>query len=232
MSDLRRPLICAHRGASADHPENTLEAFAGAREQLADWVELDVHLTADSQLAIVHDPRYSDGRLVSSVDAAQRPETVPLLEDALDACLGMGVNIEIKVPEPGTDAAALVAELVVATVVGRRERGVGQPIAVSCFDEATIARVRTLDGSLETAQLVFDLSADPTMIERAADRGAAGINPWDPFVDAELVERCRSLGLAVTPWTVDSRERIIELAALGVDGIITNTPALALSYLL
>ena len=84
---------------------------------------------------------------------------------------------------------------------------------------------------MPTAQLIFDLSADNQVVERAAERGAVGINPWDPFVDAELIERCRSLGLAVTPWTVDSRDRIVELAALGVDGIITNTPALARGYL-
>lgn len=231
MSIPPRPLIYAHRGASADHEENTFAAFAGAREQLADWVELDVHLTADSQLAIVHDPHYRDGRAVAAVAAAQRPGTVPLLEEALDSCAGMGVNIEIKIPEPGTDSAARVAELVVAVVVDRRERGVDQQICVSCFDEATLVRVRSFDEAVPTAQLIFDLSADNQVIERAAERGAVGINPWDPFVDAELIERCRSLGLAVTPWTVDSRDRIVELAALGVDGIITNTPALARGYL-
>lgn len=231
MSTAPRPLIYAHRGASADHQENTLAAFAGALDQLADWVELDVHLTADSQLAIVHDPCYSDGRIVSSVTAADRPPTVPLLEEALDACDGMGVNIEIKVPEPGSDSAAQVAELVVSQVVDRRERGVDQSVCISCFDEETLVLVRALDEAVSTAQLVFDLSADPDLVERAAEGGAVGINPWDPFVDAELMERCRALGLEVTPWTVDSRERIIELAALGVDGIITNTPGLARGYL-
>ena len=68
-------------------------------------------------------------------------------------------------------------------------------------------------------------------MERAADKGAVAINPWDPFVDPALMDRCRALGLAVNPWTVDDRDRIVELAALGVDGIITNTPALARSYL-
>ena len=231
MSTSPQPLIYAHRGASADHQENTLAAFAGALEQLADWVELDVHLTADSQLAIVHDSHYPDGTAVSTVAAAGRPPTVPLLAEALDACIGMGVNIEIKVPEPGTGSAARVAELVVAAVVERRERGVDQQICISCFDEETLVRVRSLGDAVRTAQLIFDLSADPEMVERAADGGAVGINPWDPFVDAELIERCRSLGLEVTPWTVDSRDRIVELAALGVDGIITNTPALARGYL-
>lgn len=227
MSGQRRPLIYAHRGASADHLENTLPAFVGAREQGSDWVELDVHLAGDDGLVVHHDPAYPDGREVLSHSTADRPATVPLLDEALDACAGMGVNIELKVTHP----ASPLADAVVALVQARRSRGLDQQICLSSFDEATLDRVRSIDPGIDTAQLVFDLSSDPEVVERSAQKGAVGINPWDPFVDADLVERCRSLGLAVTPWTVDERGRIIELAALGVDGIITNTPALARGYL-
>jgi glycerophosphoryl diester phosphodiesterase len=227
MSSSDRPLIYAHRGASADHAENTLPAFLGALEQGSDWVELDVHLAGDGGLVIHHDPHYSDGRSVQEHPAGARPSTVPLLDEALEACSGMGVNIEIKVTRPGTDLADRVVEL----VGSRRARGVDQPICISSFDEGTLDRVRSLDPGIDTAQLLFDLSADPEAVQRAADGGAVAINPWDPFVDDALVQRCRSLGLAVNAWTVDDRDRIIELAALGVDGIITNTPALARSYL-
>ncbi len=227
MSNAVRPLIYAHRGASADHVENTLAAFAGAAEQGSDWVELDVRLAADGALVIHHDATFSDGREVAELPGAQRPNTVPLLDAALDGCLGMGVNIEIKVDRAGTD----IAERVVTLVAQRWAAGVDQQICISSFDEATLEQVRSLRPSVDTAQLLFDLSADPDAVERAADAGAVAINPWDPFVDRQLVERCAALGLAVNPWTVDDRVRIIELAALGVDGIITNTPALARSYL-
>lgn len=227
MSNTHRPLIYAHRGASADHAENTLPAFLGAHEQGSDWVELDVHLAGDGGLVIHHDPHYADGRSVLDHPAGARPSTVPLLDEALDACSGMGVNIEIKVTRPGSDLADRVVEL----VGSRRARGVDQQICISSFDEVTLDRVRSLHPAIDTAQLLFDLSSDPEAVERAADKGAVAINPWDPFVDAALMERCGALGLAVNPWTVDDRDRIIELAALGVDGIITNTPALARSYL-
>lgn len=227
MSTPARPLIYAHRGASADHPENTLPAFLAAHEQGSDWVELDVHLAADGELVVVHDQSYADGRQVDEHPGATRPATVPLLDAALDACAGMGVNIEIKVTRPGTDLADRVVEL----VGSRRAAGADQPICISSFDEGTLDRVRSLDPAVDTAQLFFDLAADPDGVERAASKGAVAINPWDPFVDAALVERCSALGLAVNPWTVDDRSRIIELAALGVAGIITNTPALARSYL-
>lgn len=227
MTRQHRPLVYAHRGASADHAENTLAAFNGAREQGSDWVELDVHLSADGALVICHDDRYSDGRDVWSTPSGDRPEQVPLLDQALDACAGMGVNIEIKVTRPGTEVAAAVVE----SVVARRDAGSEQPICVSSFDESTLAQVRAADASVDTAQLLFDLSSDPDAVQRAADAGAVGINPWDPFVDRALVQRCAALGLTVTPWTVDDRDRILELADLGVDGIITNTPALARGWL-
>lgn len=227
MSNSARPLIYAHRGASADHPENSLVAFAGAREQGSDWVELDVHLSADGALVVHHDFEYADGRVIAEHPAAERPEIAPLLEEALDECAGMGVNIEIKVDRPDTG----IAERVVALVQSRRDVGIDQPISVSSFDEATLDLVRAADPSIDIAQLLFDLSADPTAIERAAERGAMAIHPWDPFVDAELLERCHGLGLQVNTWTVDDRDRIVELAALGVDGIITNVPGAALGYL-
>lgn len=227
MSGAEQPLIYAHRGASADHPENTLPAFAGAREQGSDWVELDVRLSADGALVVLHDGTYADGRDVALVPSHERPATVPLLGEALDACAGMGVNIEIKVDRPGTDVADRVAELLAA----RRSDGIEQPISVSSFDEATLDRVKALDASIDIAQLLFDLSADPDAVQRAAGRGATAINPWDPFVDEALMQRCRDLGLEVNPWTVDDRDRIVTLAALGVDGIITNVPALARSFL-
>lgn len=227
MSNSARPLIYAHRGASLDHPENTLPAFVGAFEQGSDWVELDVQLTRDGGLVVHHDPVYPDGRTVEDHDAAARPPTVPLLNDALDACAGMGVNIEIKVERPGTD----LAERVVAVVGARRDQGVDQPISISSFDETVLDRVKVLDPSIDIAQLLLDMNADPHAVERAAERGAVAIHPWDPFVDEALMDRCRSLGLAVNPWTVDDRDRIIQLGALGVDGIITNVPAIALGYL-
>jgi glycerophosphoryl diester phosphodiesterase len=227
MTRQHRPLVYAHRGASADHVENTLAAFNGAREQGSDWVELDVHLTADGALVICHDGHYPDGRDVWSTPSADRPEVVPLLDEALEACIGMGVNIEIKVSRPDTEVAAAVVDAVVA----RRRAGSDQPICISSFDEATLALVRDADSSVDTAQLLFDLSVDPDAVDRAAAAGAVGINPWDPFVDPALVERCARLGLTVTPWTVDDRDRIVQLASFGVDGIITNTPALARSYL-
>jgi glycerophosphoryl diester phosphodiesterase len=228
-------LIIAHRGASADHQENTEDAFLGAAEQGADWVELDVRLTLDGDLIVHHDPWYHDERTVWDTPATDRPPGVIELATALDVCWradgALGVNVEIK-NSPGdlggdhVPHGMEVADKVVDLLRARRAEGIEEEILVSSFDAATIDRVRELGGP-PTAQLVFDLQGWPLAPESAADRGHHALHPWDPFVDADLVHRTASLGLRLNTWTVDDPTRIRELAALGVDGIVTNTPARA-----
>jgi glycerophosphoryl diester phosphodiesterase len=236
MSNQRTARVVAHRGASADHPENTLEAFSGALAQGADWVELDVRLSSDGALVVHHDPLYPDGSVIATTPAERRPAPVPLLHEALQACEGMGVNVEIKNTPgdlgPEVPHALEVAERVVDLVTARRagaggDAAAAQPILVTSFDELTLARVRDRDAAIDTGLLVWDLHDDLDAPRRAADGGHVAINPWDPFVDEEFMERCVQLGLQVNAWTVDDPERIARLAELGVNGIITNVPAVA-----
>src|SRR3978361_1370580 len=88
--------IIAHRGASADYPENTVAAFRAAGALGANWVELDVRRTADGALAVHHDAHLGDGRASGEAAAAALPETGPSLAEALAAGDPLGVNVEIK----------------------------------------------------------------------------------------------------------------------------------------
>lgn len=236
MSNDDLPIIYAHRGASASHPENSVAAFRAASEQRSDWVELDVRLTVDGALVVHHDAHYGDGRPIWHTPSGERPRGVPLLVEALDACVGMGVNVEIK-NTPGDLGGddvphdVVVAEAVLEALSARRGTGEDQEVLVSSFDEVTLTRVRGEDPDVPTGLLVFDLATDAAAPERAAAAGDAAIHPWDPFVDAALVGRCTELGLAVNVWTVDDPERIRQLADLGVAGIITNRPAEARAVL-
>ena len=119
-----RPLVIAHRGASVDRPENTVAAFAEARVQGADWVELDVRLSADGVLVVHHDAHLADGRLIRLVDSDDLPADVPSLAEAFEAAEGMGVNIEVKnLPgDPDFDDVHLVCD----SVVGLAEAGKGR----------------------------------------------------------------------------------------------------------
>jgi glycerophosphoryl diester phosphodiesterase len=231
MSSREESLIIAHRGASADHPENTREAFLGAAEQGADWVELDVRLAADGALIVHHDAWYHDRRTVWDTPSAERPPAVPDLAAALDACAPMGVNVEIK-NSPGdlggdhVPHSLDVVDRVLALLAERAAGGRADRILVSSFDPASIDRVRE-QGGPPSAQLVFDVAGWADVVESTAERGHRALHPWDPFVDAALLERCHGLGLVVNTWTVDEHDRIVELGRMGVDGIVTNVPGAA-----
>jgi glycerophosphoryl diester phosphodiesterase len=216
--------VIAHRGASRAERENTLAAFHAARRLGADMVELDVHRTADGHLAVHHDARLADGRALAEVAAGSLPAHVPLLADALDACEGMGVNIEIK-NEPGEigyDPDAAIADAVVAVVAGRGEI---ERVLVSSFDLATIDRVRQCDGRVDTGWLVMAIGQ--TTLATLLDHGHGAVHPWHGSTTLDVVARCHRAGVRVNVWTCDEPDHIRRFAEWGVDGICTNVPEVA-----
>jgi glycerophosphoryl diester phosphodiesterase len=221
-------LVIAHRGASGSRPENTLEAFRHARALGADWVELDVRRSADGALVVHHDAHLADGRAIVETRAADLPAAVPTLSAALDACAGMGVNVEIKNDpvepdfDPAHDVAVAVAEATRAWL-GPAGPAAGRVI-VSSFAMETVDRLRATAPDLPTGWLTFDLQDPVAVVERTSAHGHAAIHPYDAFVDRGLVDRAHAAGLAVYVWTVDDPGRMTDLVGMGVDGIITNHP--------
>ena len=223
--------VIAHRGASARAPENTLEAFRLARDLGADWVELDARRTADGAVVVHHDARLPDGRAIVELTRADLPASVCSLADALDACAGMGVNIEIKnlVSDPDFEPGELVADAVVAEVAGRAAQS---EVLVSSFSRAAIDRVHRLDPAIPTAYLFFAAPDDPVALADEIRRaGHAALHPWDHLADVALVRAAHDAGLEVNVWTVDDPERMGALVDLRVDGICTNVPDVARAVL-
>jgi glycerophosphoryl diester phosphodiesterase len=225
--------VFAHRGASAACPENTLAAFRAAVAMGADGVELDVRRTVDGALAVHHDPRLADGRLLLDVAAADLPPHVPLLDEALDACGDLVVNIEIKnlTGDPDHDPTERLAAAVVAEVGARAMHG---RALVSSFNLATVDRVRELDPSVPTALLTVAAPVRPMarrLVERCLRHGHGAIHPHHAGLDRHLLRLAHEAGLLVNTWTVDDPGRIAQLAGLGVDGVVTNVPDVALRAL-
>ena len=216
-------MVLAHRGASATHTENTLDAFVAARDQGAHGSELDVRRTADGVLVIHHDALVADGRAIGTTDYADLPDHLPTLGEALDVAHGLCVNIEVKnLPgDPDHAQAPVVVDEIVAMVT---ERDLSSATLISSFHIDSVDRVKAQAPHLATGWLVLEGGAVGSLVERAAAHGHQAIHPHASLVDRSFVERSHDAGLQVMVWTVDDLDRAEELIALGVDGIITNTP--------
>jgi glycerophosphoryl diester phosphodiesterase len=197
-----RPLVIAHRGASWELPENTLPAFERAIEVGADYVEFDVHSDADSRLVVTHEPPRGPG--------------LPTLDEVLELCRGrIGVMVELKTP----------ARYRRHDVVRRTLRLTGDDAVIVCFQRPALEEVRRLRPRIRTVQHVgFGVS-----IRGASGAWAAGF--WDERTTPRGLAAARRLGLETTVYTVNEPARMLELAVLGVTGMFTDRPDLALRVL-
>ena len=227
--DAVRPLVIAHRGASAYRPENTPEAFALAIEQRCDMIETDLHFTRDREIAICHDADLghlgADGEIgernlaeVRSLDAGHG-QSVPTLDEVLD---GFGhrvpFNLEIKQsgkgPYEGLEARSFEAV---------RARGLVPRTLFSSFYDPVLAELRRQSVTARVALLLSPKWAK-NPIKRALALSAEAINPHFSIVDDALVKRAHDAGLRVYVYTVDPVEEMERLLAIGVDGLFTNRP--------
>lgn len=223
----RMTLIIAHRGASRHAPENTIGAFTLARELGSDAVELDVRTSADGVLVVHHDPHLPDGRALCETTRADLPATVPTLDEALDACGDLVVNVEVKNDphEPDHDPTGRRA-IDTARLLARRIAA-GTPPAkflVSSFDRATIDIVHREEPRVGTALLVVAVDDAATLCADLAADGHVALHPHHAVVTRSDIDSAHRAGLGVNVWTCDDPVRMTELIAWGIDGICTNVP--------
>ncbi len=227
------PLLYGHRGASALALENTLGAFARARADGADGIELDVRLTADGELAVFHDEDLTriagrPGRLADlpwrELAAVPLPggERIPRLDEVLAETDPLLVNVEIK--QPGWRRLREVVAAVAACVERAGARG---RVIVSSFDPAAVA-LACATTPIPCGLLFHARQRRPLRRAWLAPLiRPDALHPDRVLVDAAAVARWRSHGYAINVWTVDDPAELRRLAALRVDGIITNDPGAA-----
>ena len=218
-------LVLGHRGASADAPENTPAAFVLADQMGADGVELDVRRVADGRLLAVHDPLPESLAAVDAMGAATFAEV-------LDACGDrMLVNVEIKnwKGDGGYDPTMAMVAPIIAEL-RRRGPQARHRWLISSFSWSTVAACRELAPDIATACLTSGPVDDAT-IERLASAGHTALHPSELQVDEALVASCHRRGLAVNAWTCNDPVRMVELARIGVDGVCTDVPDVALRAL-
>ena len=227
----------AHRGFSARYPENTCLAFQKALDLGVTWIELDLQVTRDGHLVVMHDrmvDRTTDGsgavsdltlEQVRALDAGARfgPEfagkRVPTFAQALDLLSGKAqVVIELKF-----EGMASIGP----TVDMLRDRGLSDQVAISSFDLDKLPEVKSLDSALSTTALVRlgDRTIDRLIHEiRALGVDTLGIHCDD--TTAELVKQARAAGLAVRAWGLgrDRGPEMERLIDLGIDGMTADQP--------
>ncbi|HET8578436.1 MAG TPA: glycerophosphodiester phosphodiesterase family protein [Methylomirabilota bacterium] len=236
MGALSRPLVIAHRGASADAPENTIAAFELALEQGADGLEMDIHLSKDAHPVIIHDftlERTTNGvgpvggrtvRELKRLDGGgwhSRPfqgQRIQTLQEVLERFRDRTrFWLELK---GGSDLYPGIEERVVSML---EIYEVQDRALVQSFDHGALERIRALSREVRVGALVGQAPLPPpTSLPAGADALCPGVD----LVTLDAVEALRGAGRECYVWTVNEPAQMDRLVAWGVNGIITDRPGL------
>ena len=241
-------LVIAHRGDSAHRPENTLASFRRALEVGADHVELDVQLTRDDRLVVIHDPtldRTTNGHGPVSEHSLEEiralsagyptlfgdryaDQKVPTLEEAFELLRGRArVMIEIKRESVSEEAADGIEARIVEAV---RQAEMFEHVGVASFLPLALARCRRIAPDLPRAALFApNLPADVVAVGR--DIEANLVLPHKSMLDDALAAAIKEAGLRLGTWVVDDPEELDSLARFGLIGAATNDPGGLLAHL-
>lgn len=224
---LPKPAIIAHRGFSARHPENTLEAFQGALDAGADMMEMDLHLTRDGQLVVIHDAttarvarekvRVRDTGLsrLQEVDL-EGGHRVPTLEEVLDL-VGprTPLNLELKARETGETLARFLLK--------RKPTGA---LLVSSYKAKEVEEFHRLLPGVPVARIYTRITEED--LARDAKEGHFSVHVNQAHLREKTVKMAHRLGLKIFTFTVDHPQEMIRFFSWGVDGIFTNDPLRAM----
>jgi glycerophosphoryl diester phosphodiesterase len=243
------PLIIAHRGDSAQFPENTLKAFAGALEVGADLVETDVHLSRDGHVIVMHDARVDrttsgTGPLSEMTLAEIRAlsagyperfgdrysgERVPTLAEALALMRGRArLMIEIKseavVPGNGEDG------IEARTIAEVRKAGMVSEVALISFDRRALVRCRDQAPEITRGHLFqSDRELPPSeIVAGAREVGTELVMPEKRMLNDAIHSAARDAGLKLATWIVDDPVELRSLARFEPYGVATNRPGILL----
>ncbi|MGW7007120.1 glycerophosphodiester phosphodiesterase [Streptomyces sp. NPDC054933] len=211
-----------HRGVMGVEPENTLRSFVRADREGLDGIELDLHLSKDGALVVMHDEtvdRTTDGSgaikdftlaELRQLDAGQG-ERVPVFEEVLDAVPDRPVQAEIK----DVAAARVLAEVL-------RERALLERVSVLSFHDEALWEVRQLLPEVRTVLVAGRTGTD--FVSRAQAVGARLVSLELRKLSLDVVERCHAADIEVMAWTVNTPRDLALARALGLDGAATDVP--------
>jgi glycerophosphoryl diester phosphodiesterase len=243
-----RPLVIAHRGDSAHRPENTLASFASALELGASVVELDVQLTADGHVVVLHDPtvdRTTDGRgdvrrmelaEVRALSAghsdkfgpAWSGERVPTLAEVLTLVRDrVRIMIEIKKESVSDDAEGGIEAQTIAEI---RRLGLADQVALISFEHRALLRCRDQAPEIVRGHL-FGRTRPEEVLPAALDAGCGVVMPHKGLLSDAVADAVHGAGLKLATWVVDEPEELKRLARFGLYGVGSNCPGVLMQAL-
>lgn len=237
-------VILAHRGASAEAPENTLAAFDLAMRRGADGIELDVRFSADGVPVVIHDARvdrttsgsgrvdrhtvkelrrldagsWFNRRFPTRARARYGRAKIPLLSEVMSWVKARRCAAVIEVKRERAPAADHVEKLL--EIIHRA--GVNSEIAIISFHLPTLRRLRELDARV---RIGIDFTRPLLALRRAKSVGASIVLPHWAFTSRRFIARAHGAGLRVIPWGLETPAAMRRVLAEGVDGAITGYPA-------
>ena len=225
----------AHRGASAQYPENTLLAFRKAIEQGVDALEIDIHRTADAELIVMHDStleRTTDGhgnvcdhnlQEIRQLDAGQG-EKIPLLTEVIQLAREAQVRLCVEIKGATETEELAIAEGVIQTL--EATNFLSQTIVTS-FSSKALWHAKALNPEVSTMldPSPQDGSLTPRQICAQVLRAGANCLAYDfRFLTPAIVRECQLTGLALWLWDPDEPDEFRQVLSFPVHGIVTNRP--------
>ena len=216
---MKGPIIIAHRGAPGRRRENTIAGFLAGIARGAEWIELDIHQTADGGLIVYHDfeigeKPVSQCTVKEAKNLAKKLRNIdlPTLEEVLEAVPNtIGLGVEVKAPNIGGRLVPVLAQ-----------RRAADRIISSSFHFPTLRMIAELRPCVRTGILTSSRLLDPTGEIRRA-RAQAIFQEYS-FADRGLLREVRKAGFQFFVWTVNRERDLKQMMAMGVDGIITDVP--------
>ena len=233
---MNRILVWAHRGASGIMPENTLASFQKAAELGADGVELDIQLTKDGELVVIHDEtvdRTTDGkgwvkdytfeeiRKLNACNTFHDAGTfqIPTMKEVFELLKPTGLTINIELKTGIIDYSGIEEKIVALT----HEEGFEDRVIYSSFNHYSIMKIQKLDPKAITAFLYSDGPLD--MPEYGKEHHVNALHPaLYNLRMPDFMKKCHEYGLDVNVWTVNTEEYAKLCIQAGVNAIITNYP--------
>ena len=230
-------LRVAHRGASAQNPENTLLAFRQAIQQGVDMLEIDVHLTADDKLVVIHDStleRTTNGHgnicdhsleEIRQLDAGQG-ERIPIFREVIQMARESQIRLCVEIKGSEEAEGSAIAESVIREL---EESDFLSQAIITSFSPQALLRVRALQPEVST--MLDPSPQDGTLTSRqicaqALQAGANCVSYDFRFLTPAIVRECQLTGLTLWPWDPDDPDDIQRVINLDVHGIMTNRPDL------